>query len=165
MSYHFAGKEDLLRSVVAYVFTDTGTAMTEAVEAESTPPARLEAYVRTELAEMARYPERYRAATEILISHRDPDGRPLMLSDEVADLSYLEGILAGGLKAGIFSLPDVTIAATTISHAIDGALTAGQRDHELDLAAYADSLVPILLAAVGVHRRPKSPRRQRRVAM
>lgn len=149
VSYHFDGKEELLRLVVEEVFEDTGAAMVDAVEAQHTWAGRLEAYVRTELIEMARHPDRYAAATEILISHRDESGRPLMLASDAADLSYLEGLVAGGVRDGAFTPCDVTVAANTISHAIDGALTAFQRDPETDLAAYANALVPLLLAAVG----------------
>lgn len=152
VSYHFAGKEELLRCVVDEVFGDTGAAMAEAVEAEATGSARLEAYIRTELSEIDRHSDRYSAATEILISHRDPQGRPLMLSEDAADLSYLESLLDDGVRDEAFVVSDVPIAATTISHAIDRALTTRQRDPSTDLVAYADALVPLLLAAVGVRR-------------
>lgn len=149
VSYHFDGKEELLRAVVEHVFADTGLRMAEAVEARSTPAARLEAYVRAELAEMARHPRRFAAATEILISHRDEQGRPLLLDEAAADLTFLESILREGVRAGAFTIPDVAVATTTITHAIDGALTTAQRDPGTDLGAYADALVPLLLAAVG----------------
>jgi AcrR family transcriptional regulator len=148
ISYHFDGKEELLRMVVDEVFADTGAAMERAVQAQSTWPGRLEAYVRTEIDQIGRHPDRYAAATEILISHRDERGRPLLLDDAFADLDFLEGILRGGVSDGAFTLPDVGVAATTITHAIDGALTALQRDPGTDLAAYTDALVPLLLAAV-----------------
>lgn len=148
ISYHFNGKEELLRMVVDEVFADTGTAMESAVEAQSTWPGRLEAYVRTELDQIGRHPDRYAAATEILISHRDERGRPLLLDDAFADLGLLEGILRGGVSDGAFAVPDIGVTATTITHAIDGALTALQRDPGTDLGAYADALVPLLQAAV-----------------
>jgi AcrR family transcriptional regulator len=149
ISYHFDGKEELLRLVVEEVFADTGTVMEEAVEAQPDWPGKLEAYVRAELGEMARHPDRFAAATEILISHRDERGRPLLLAESANDLSFLESILRGGVADGAFTVPDVGVAATTITHAIDGALTSLQRDPTTDLAAYADALVPLLLAAVG----------------
>jgi AcrR family transcriptional regulator len=149
VSYHFSGKEELLRLVVEEVFEATGTVMAEAVEAQSTWPGKLEAYVRAELGEMARHPQRFAAATEILISHRDDRGRPLLLDDSAADLDLLESVLRGGVAEGAFRpLPDVGVAATMITHAVDGGLTALQRDPATDLGAYADALVPLLLAAV-----------------
>lgn len=151
VSYHFDGKEELMRCVVQHVFEDTGSAMAEAVEAEHTWTGRLEAYVRTELREVAAHPRRYAAATEILISHRDKDGKPFMLSSDVADLAYLESILNQGRDAGAFEFIDTSVTAVTISHAIDGAITAIQRDPDTDLVEYAGALVPLLLAAVGAH--------------
>lgn len=71
-----------------------------------------------------------------------------MLSTDVADLSYLEALLNAGREAGAFTFVDPGVTATTISHAIDGAITALQRDTETDLAMYAAALVPLLLAAV-----------------
>lgn len=150
VSYHFSGKEELLLLVVEEVFAATGTVMAEAVEAQSTWPGRLEAYVRTELGEMARHPQRFAAATEILISHRDERGRPLLLDDSAGDLGLLESILRGGVEDGAFRVPDVGVAATMITHSVDGGLTALQRDPATDLGAFADALVPLLLAAVGV---------------
>lgn len=148
ISYHFDGKDDLLRSVVDTVFAGTGAVIAAAVEAQSTWPGRLEAYIRAELGEMASNRDGFAAATEILISKRDDQGRPLLLDEAMADLALLEGILRGGAEAGDFEAPDTTVAATTISHAIDGALTTSQRDPSTDLFRYADALVPLLLAAV-----------------
>ncbi len=61
----------------------------------------------------------------------------------------VRSLRAGGVAEGAFRpLPDVGVAATMITHAVDGGLTALQRDPATDLGACADTPVPLLLAAV-----------------
>lgn len=148
ISYHFDGKEELLEQVVDQVFSRAGELIVAAVEREVTPRAKLAAYVRAELAFIRDHRDAMMAANDILISHRSADGVPLYLQGGDEETALLESILREGQTAGAFAPVDVPVAAVTIVHAIDGALTRSQKDPATDLDAYADHLVPLLLRMV-----------------
>lgn len=149
ISYHFDGKEELLAKVVDQVYAEIGERVLAAVEAADGWPAKLAACVRAELGYMRDHRERMLAANEIVISHRDADGVPLYLRSDDDETALLQHILRSGRRAKDFGPMDIKIAATTIVHAIDGALTEAQKDPALDLDRYADRLIPLLLRAVG----------------
>lgn len=148
ISYHFDGKEELLEQVVHVVFSRAGELIIAAVGREVTWSAKLAAYVRAELSFIRDHRPSMMAANDILISHRSPDGVPLYLQGGDEETALLQSILRSGQAAGEFGRVDVTVAALTIVHAIDGALTQSQKDPATDLDAYADSLVPLLLRMV-----------------
>jgi AcrR family transcriptional regulator len=149
ISYHFDDKEELLEQVVAHVFHEAGERIVAAVDREATWSAKLAAYIRAELAFVRDSRERMTAATEILISHRSPDGVPMYLQGAEEETELLESILRGGQSADDFGSFDVNVAALTILHAVDGALTQSQKDASTDLDAYANHLVRLVLRMVG----------------
>lgn len=149
ISYHFDGKEELLAQVVEQVYGEVGELIVAAVDAVDDWPGKLAAYVRAELDYVRDHRERILAANEIVISHRDADGTPLYLQGGDEETALLEHILQRGRRAKAFASMDVKIAAVTIVHAIDGAITEAQRDPGLDLDRYGDRLIPLLLRAVG----------------
>ena len=149
ISYHFDDKEELLEQVVAHVFRAAGEQIVAAVDKEATWSAKLAAYIRAELAFMRDSREQMAAATEIVISHRSPDGLPMYLQGGEEETALLQSILRGGQVAGDFGGFDVHVAALTILHAVDGALTQSQKDPSTDLDAYADHLVRLVLRMVG----------------
>ncbi|GAB3768963.1 TetR/AcrR family transcriptional regulator [Microlunatus parietis] len=149
ISYHFDGKEELLAQVVEQVYGEVGELIVAAVDAADDWPGKLAAYVRAELGYVRDHRERILAANEIVISHRDADGTPLYLQGGDEETALLEHILQRGRRAKAFAPLDVKVAAVTIVHAIDGAITESQRDPGLDLDRYGDRLIPLLLRAVG----------------
>ncbi|RVX46735.1 TetR family transcriptional regulator [Nonomuraea polychroma] len=149
LSYHFDGKEELLEQVVAHVFEDAGQRVVDAVEAESTGAGKLAAYIRAEFAYMRANRDPMRAATEILVSHRDEQGVPLYLKSGDDDTALLESIIEQGCRAGEFAAVDARIAAITVTHAIDGALTRSQSHPATDLVAYEREVVRMMLRALG----------------
>ncbi|MFC5819639.1 TetR/AcrR family transcriptional regulator [Nonomuraea harbinensis] len=149
LSYHFDGKEELLEQVVGHVFEDAGRRVADAVDAERTAAAKLAAYVRAELAYLREHREPMLAASEILISHRDEHGVPLYLRGGDEAIALLESIIEQGRHAGEFADTDVRVAAITVSHAVDGALTRVQSHPETDLVAYEKELVRLVLRALG----------------
>ncbi|CAM3597274.1 TetR/AcrR family transcriptional regulator [Occultella aeris] len=153
ISYHFEGKEQLLLYVIDEVFTGveeaTRAAVAAAVAAADDPAARLAAFARGYLTFVRDHREEMIAAVEIAVSHRDGDGVPLYLAESDEENALLEGMVADGIAAGQFRQVDLTVARTTVIHALDGALTRSQIDAGVDLDAYGDQLIPMLLAALG----------------
>jgi len=148
ISYHFSGKEELLEQVVTQVYEDCGRFMEDRIRREGTWAGKLRAYVLGELAYMHDNRARMLAASEIATSHRTADGTPLFLGFGVEDLGELVGILEGGQASGEFGAFDARVAAITVTHAIDGALTEWQKDDSLDLLAYGEELTSFLHRAV-----------------
>jgi AcrR family transcriptional regulator len=149
ISYHFEGKEQLLLYVIDEVFTGVEQATRAAVAAADDPAARLAAFARGYLTFVRDHREEMIAAVEIAVSHRDSDGMPLYLAESDEENALLEGMVADGVAAGQFRQVDLTVARTTVIHALDGALTRSQIDAGTDLDAYGDHLIPMLLAALG----------------
>jgi AcrR family transcriptional regulator len=154
ISYHFDDKEELLEQVVAQVFREAGERIVAAVDKESAWSGKLAAYIRAELAFVRDSREQMAAATEILISHRSPDGVPMYLQGGDEETELLESILRGGQSAGDFGSFDVNVAAVTVLHAVDGALTQSHKDPSTDLDAYANHLVQLVLRMVGADEAP-----------
>jgi hypothetical protein len=133
---------------VEHVFSQAGEAIEAAVGVERDPAARLEAYIRAELAFMRDQRESMLAAMEILVSHRDEHDVPLYLKSDDDDTVLLESILRAGMAAGVFRDVDLGVATTTVVHAIDGAITRAQADPSTDLVAYGEHLIPLLLGGL-----------------
>ncbi|TDE97342.1 TetR/AcrR family transcriptional regulator [Occultella glacieicola] len=149
ISYHFASKENLLLFVVNDVFARMDAATGAAARTGADPAARLAAYLRAYLAFVRDHREETIAAVEIAISHRDADGTPLYLAESEPETALLEGIISDGIASGQFCDVDLTVARTTLIHALDGGLTRSQMDARTDLDTYGDHLVPMLLAGLG----------------
>src|SRR5690606_38761326 len=81
ISYHFAGKEELLLNLVEEVYERLGTAIVAAIGAESTPTAKLAAYIRSYLHHAAAHLPELIAAMDIVVSHRDAQGVPMYLTE------------------------------------------------------------------------------------
>jgi len=60
---------------------------------------------------------------DLSLNHRSADGAPLYLQGGEEETALLESILRAGQAAGEFGSVDVPVAALTIVHATDGALT------------------------------------------
>lgn len=148
ISYHFDGKDELLLQLVDEVFARAGAEIEAAVRAEATPSAKLAAYIRSYLGHMSRHREAMIAAMEIIVSHRDADGVPMYLKEGEEDTALLRAVIGAGMATGEFRRLELQVAVTTISHAVDGALMRSQMHPDTDLVAWAEELVPLLLAAL-----------------
>lgn len=148
ISYHFDGKTELLLQLVDEVFTALGQVTKAAVEVETTPTAKLAAYVRGYLTHAARHRADVLAALEIVVTHRDADGVPMYLTEGEEDTALLQSVIAAGMASGEFRTFDLTIAVTIVVHVVDSALTRSQMYPETDLLLWADELVPIVLDAL-----------------
>lgn len=148
ISYHFAGKEELLREVVTAVFDECGEAVGAALASCHTWTERLAATITGQLEYLRDHRTRWLAASEIVISHRDESGTPLYLQSGDEEIEGIVEILEAGRDAGEFGAFDVRIAALTVVHGLDGVLTEWQKDESLDLDDYGRRLVAFILRAV-----------------
>lgn len=139
ISYHFANKEELVRTVLEDVFSELGTFMAERMSTPESATAALRTYIEANLEFGAARPTRMRALLAIFLGGAldyDP-------ANEQAALEPVERILRWGQDAGEFRDFDTKVMATTIRRAVEGPvfLLAGAADP--DLTSYAEELVTL----------------------
>jgi AcrR family transcriptional regulator len=145
ISYHFDGKEELLREVVGRVSAQAEAAMTPEILAAPSAAARLGAYIRSNLAFMAEHPEALRALIEVIV--HTPPPNPYAAQHQTA-IAYLEALVQAGLRSGEFVGVDPTAVALAVRGAIDAVPARLQIEPDLDLARCADELVTLFQRAV-----------------
>ena len=138
ISYHFAGKEELVREVAKHVFTLGAQHMGPRIEAQTTPRRKLRAYIESNLEFMNLYKKELLALVSILIYARTSKGE--MLFDLRADEEVLrrtERIFVDGQKRGDFRKFSPRAMAIALRGAIDAAPGKLLANPDFDLAAYA----------------------------
>ncbi|MBS4103582.1 TetR/AcrR family transcriptional regulator [Tsukamurella paurometabola] len=151
ISYHFDGKDDLMRQVVIQLFVAGAEFMGPRLAEQHSATDVLRTYIASNLEYIKEQRRFLGAMVEVVLNLRNPDGTPAFSpSDgEKEMLAPLAGILRDGQESGEFSTDfDATIMARLIRDAIDGAAGRAARDPDLDLDAHAELMVRTFLAAV-----------------
>jgi TetR/AcrR family transcriptional regulator, fatty acid metabolism regulator protein len=137
ISYHFTGKDDLMKQVVRDVIEKGMAYMRPRILAGSTGPGMLRAYIESNLAFMRENRNGLIAVHEIA---RSADGRRLFYgdSDVIDAVRALEHLLSGFQTAGQLRPGfDPHVMAITIRAAIDAVPSRMALDPELDIDNYA----------------------------
>jgi AcrR family transcriptional regulator len=140
ISYHFAGKDDLIEQIVRDVVEKGMAYMRPRIVAHSTGPGMLRAYIESNLAYMSEHRKDLIAIVEIA---RAPEGRRIFYADSDVDdaVRALEHLLAGFQKAGEFRTGfDPRDMAITIRAVIDAVPSRLARNPELDIDGYAKEI-------------------------
>jgi len=145
ISYHFDGKDELLREVVAHVSRQAEDAMTPHLMAASTVSERLGAYIRSNLAFMAEHPDALRALIEVIV--HTPAPNPYAEQHQAA-LAYLEALIAAGVENGEFADVDPAVLALAVRGAIDAVPARLAGDPDLDLERWGEQLTTLFQRAV-----------------
>ncbi|WP_327151561.1 TetR/AcrR family transcriptional regulator [Nocardia sp. NBC_01329] len=137
ISYHFAGKSELIGQVMTTVYADGAAFTAPMIDAETTPTGRLRAYIRSNLEYMRAHPTRMVAIVEIVTRGglADLPGIDPTESDRQMLLPLVE-LLTAGQAAGEFREFDVTVMARIVRAAIDAVPTALSHDPDLDIDRY-----------------------------
>lgn len=118
ISYHFAGRDELIAEVVRTVLTDIGEFMSERMRAPASRAGQsavgaLRAYIEGNVEFIGTHREQMKALTDIFVNAGyDAD-------KETAAVSPLEDILEWGQRSGEFRDFDVTVMAILVQRAID----------------------------------------------
>ncbi|WP_019201803.1 TetR/AcrR family transcriptional regulator [Tsukamurella sp. 1534] len=150
ISYHFAGKDELMREVVVQLFVSGGEFMAPLLAEARSSTDTLRTYIAGNL-EYLKTNRRFLAAMiEVVVNLRDPDGTLAFGPDdgEKAMVAPLLDILRAGQEAGEFGEFDPLIMAHLIRDSIDGAAGHAARNPEHDLDAHAEQMVRVYLSAV-----------------
>jgi len=153
ISYHFAGKDDLIKQVVHDVVAQGVAYMRPRIIAESTGPAMLRAYIGSNLAFMREHRQDMTAILEIT---RSADGRRIFQDDpHVIDaVRALEHLLSGFQTADQLRRDfDPHLIAIAIRAAIDAVPSRLALDPEFDIDNYASEIATLFDLATA----PRTP--------
>jgi AcrR family transcriptional regulator len=139
ISYHFAGKSDLMSAVVADVLETIGAFVGSRVGRQTTAAAMLRTYIESVVGFIDSHRAQMIALSEIMLGAGFDDG---MAGDQRAT-TELESILSFGLRAGEFRDFDPMVMATTVQRSVDGLPFALRSDPSIDCVSYARELVTL----------------------
>ncbi len=133
ISYHFAGKDELIAQVVAAVYTAIAQFMTGHMAQQSTATGALQTYIRANVAFIASHRTQMKALLDIFLN----GGIHYDATMELVVTSPVEQLLHWGQESGDFRAFDTRVMASVIQRAIDGLPFLLETAPDLDLDAYA----------------------------
>ena len=139
ISYHFAGKDELIAAVADDVVTSIGDHMARRLRLECTAAGMLRAYIEGIVEFTATHRSRMRALLEIFLN----GGLHYDARTDHGVVGHVEAILLQGQADGEFRDFDPRVMATTIQRAVDGLPFLLESIPDLDCAAYGRELVTL----------------------
>jgi AcrR family transcriptional regulator len=149
LSYHFAGKSELLREIVARVLTEAAEYMTPRVAAATSYTDALRIYVTTNLHFIGTHRREILAFTEIVngMPPGSDDPPPYMEGHQNA-VEELRRLLAAGQAAGEFGPFSALVTAVSLRASVDAVSGLLRADPAMDVEAYGAELVGLYERAV-----------------
>ena len=143
--YHFGGKDELIRELVAEVVAGGVAYMEPRVDAEPTGAGKLRAYIESNLAFMRDNRNHVVAIVEIVLNARAADGSRLYdFSVQDAGVAALQGLLSYFQGTGEFRVGfDPHVMAMAIRAAINAVPAQLARDPALDIGHHASELADL----------------------
>lgn len=156
ISYHFAGKEELVQEVIADIAARGGAFIYDRAMTLPTAAGRLRAWIESALAYMAAYRTDTVAFYEITAGSRgDASVSPVVAELTSGVTAALQELLAGGQASGEFRADfDPQAVATALLAVTDAVAPRMARDPDFDVARYGREIAGLFDAAT----RPAQPR-------
>ncbi|MFI4972970.1 MAG: TetR family transcriptional regulator [Caulobacterales bacterium] len=155
ISYYFAGKDELIREVLAHVFAVGGDFIRLRAEGRADARSTLRAFIEAGIGFIGERPHYARAAMNIIHAGRAEAGAswfdPSVLEPRQATIG---AILAWGQREGEFRAFSAPVMVATIIEALDAVPPQLAVQPDLDLQAYAAELADLFELAT---RRSQSP--------
>ena len=145
ISYHFAGKDELITAVAEDVITSIGDHMAPRLAAETSASGMLRAYIEGMVQFTATYRSRMRALLEIFLN----GGLHYDANTDQGVVGHVEAILRQGQTDGEFRPFDARVMATAVRRAVEGLPFLLESTPDLDCAAYAVSWSPCSSSVLG----------------
>ncbi|WP_194836701.1 TetR family transcriptional regulator [Nocardia sp. XZ_19_369] len=144
ISYHFRGKDDLIREVTAEIVRVNTEFVVAKLEPEAGYHAILRAYFAANLSLLDEYPHHQRALASIVANARPDDNQAFGLLEHVADIARgQEEWIREAQRAGAFRDFDPAVMALAIRAARDAAVARAADDPDFDAAACALELAEL----------------------
>ena len=138
ISYHFAGKDELVAALVEHVVAGIGAHVGPLVAQQDTARGRLRAYVEGVVGYADTHRAPMAALLQVVTSGAWASGTPAP-----SDVSHLERILREGQARGEMRDFDPYVVASTVQRAVEAVPFLLQADPCLDCTAYAAELVEL----------------------
>jgi AcrR family transcriptional regulator len=149
ISYHFAGKDELVQQVLAESMALAEAEMTPRIEAGDGPIGRLRGHIEGNIAFIKAHPKHLAAMVEILNNAKNENGEHVVDVGEFANLVGRVAYAFGAAQArGLLRSFDPLVMAQSLRSAIDGMVGHYLADPSLDLDAYGRELVTLFELAV-----------------
>jgi AcrR family transcriptional regulator len=147
ISYHFAGKDELIQAVIAEVYGEMAAFMGARMRDVTDPPGALAAYIRGVIAFIATHRTKMDALMSVFLGygaeHSTQDSAEGEAYSDRMAFAPLQEILESGRRSGHFRAFDTFVMAATVQRSLDGLPFLLRTAPELDLDAYAEELVTI----------------------
>lgn len=143
ISYHFAGKSELVEQVVIQVYSEISRFMAQRLDAQPSASHALRAYIEGQIEFAWNHRTQMKALLDIFLS----GGLNYDDKAEREAVSPVEEILRRGQESGEFRDFDVPVMATTVQRAVEGPTFLLGGDPGLDMASYAHELVTLFSLA------------------
>ena len=149
ISYHFAGKSELMQQVISTVMEKAGAVMLPRIFAEHSAAGMLRAYIESNLEFLDSHRNHIMALMYISGGARRDDGKPMIDLTLTFDpaVRELENLLRSGQEQGEFREFSPRVMAVTIRSAIDTVSLQLAVYPELDLKLYANELATLFNVA------------------
>lgn len=144
ISYHFAGKDDLMEQLVTHVYEEIINFVAPLIMAEPTATGKLRARIRAVAVYTRNHPAQLVAIAEIFNNARNADGNQIY--DDAFNESHYssqEDVFTAGQQSGELRSFDTRVMAVTVQAAIDAMVAYGASYPEHDLLAHADELADL----------------------
>lgn len=143
ISYHFAGRDELMAATVGQVYEQLGTHIAGHLAEVTGARAELAAYVRAVVAFVDTHRRPMQALSQIFLDFRGEAGESRSYDADTDDrvITTVEAILRRGQDEGVFRAFDPFVMATLVQRSVDGLPFLLQTRPGLDLDHYADELV------------------------
>ncbi|MGI8826435.1 MAG: TetR family transcriptional regulator [Chloroflexota bacterium] len=139
ISYHFAGRDELLEQVVTEIMGAIGAFMANRLAGTVGATGALRAYIEGNVEFIGAHRAEMKALLEIFIN----GGFHYDATADQAVVSTIEGILSTGQGSGEFRAFDTRVMATLIQRAVDGLPFLLAADPGIDLESYAAEVVTV----------------------
>lgn len=137
ISYHFAGKDELIGQVVAEIAGELAEFMTERMAAATSARELLATYISANAEFVGKNRQKMTAFLAIFLG----GGYTYSTGDELVRTSPVEEILLRGQRDGEFRGFDTTVMATLVQRSVEGLPFLLATRPELDPIAYAREVV------------------------
>lgn len=150
ISYHFAGRSDLINAVVARVVADGQAYIGPRIRAAEPGADQLRTYITANLEFMAENPDGIVAVADVL-SVRDADTQKSPYAEfHTAGIEHLSDFFQEGQKKGLFCEFDTSVMALAIRAAIDEAGYRCRAEPDFDPIMVGNELAELFVRAAAV---------------